>query len=343
MTNMRRTTLLAIITFGLSCGVCAQTPPSDCSGAVTESTPQIQDVLKAACVPFPESPSIETGLPITSYEVLNRPSQFILAYYVANGLDLLEPPLRLLRYDKLTARWDTAEFSEIETEAGAGLRAPCLGSAVGITEAGDMLYVGLHLSPSAECLLVLSRDLKLKHTLYGWPVASFSSGTIVLQKSMVHFAPTHPLELSIFDPVSDTLTPMYPPQPDPFRAEYVRRLQTDISPSDRCEGYNCEGNPQRFDNDFAFTCAPIRCTSQIATNEKTGALAFIAQFSPIGFLRFDKVKSSVEWSEQVVYVYRIFPGPLEYRAFRPTDLQERFGITSLDALLTPESLARVFQ
>ncbi len=264
---------------------------------------------------------------------------------MANGSDRLEPPLRLLRYDKVTARWDTAEFSDVETDAGAGLRAPCLGSAVGITEAGDMLYVGLHLSPSAECLLVLSRDLKLKKTLYGWPVASFSSGTIVLQKSMVHFAPTHPLELSIFDPSSGTLTPIYPPQSDPFRAEYVRRLQTEISPSDRCEGYNCEGNPQRFDNDFAFTCAPIRCTSQIATNEKTGALAFIviAQFSPTGFLRFDKVKGSPEWTEQVVYVYRIFPGPIEYRAFRPADMKERFGITSLDALITPESLARVFQ
>jgi hypothetical protein len=340
---MRRATLLVTIAFALSCGVCAQTPPGNCSGVVTESNPQIQDVLKAACVPFPQQPFVDTGLPITSYEVFNGPSQFVLAYYVANGSDLLEPPLRLLRYDKVTARWNSAVFSDIETDAGAGLRAPCLGSAVGITEAGDMLYVGLHLSPSAECLLVFSRDLKLKKTLYGWPVASFSSGAIVLQKSMVHFAPTHPLELSVFDPASGSLTPIYPPQSDPFRAEYVRRLEAEISPSDRCEGYNCEGNPQRFDNDFASTCAPIRCTSQIATNEKTGALAFIAQFSPIGFLRFDKEKSSPEWSERVVYVYRIFPGPIEYRAFRPTDMKERFGISSLDALLTPESLARIFQ
>jgi hypothetical protein len=340
---MRRATFLTTIVLVLSCEVCGQTPPGDCSGVVTGSNPQIQDVLKAACVAFPQNPSVDTGLPITSYEVFNRSNQFVLAYYMADGSDQLAPPLRLLRYDKLTGKWDTAEFADVETEAGPGLQAPCLGSAVGITEAGDMLYIGLHLSPSAECLLVLSHDLKLKKTLYGWPVVHFSSGAIVLQKSMVHFAPTHPLEVFVFDPASDSLTPIYPPQSDPFRAEYVRRLQAEISPSDRCEGYNCEGNPQRFDNDFASTCAPIRCTSQIATNEKTGALAFIAQFSPIGFLRFDEVKSSVEWSEQVVYVYRIFPGPIEYRAFRPTDMKERFGITSLDALLTPESLARVFQ
>jgi hypothetical protein len=151
---------------------------------------------------------VNTGLPITNYEVLNRPRQFVLAYYVATGSNLFESPLRLLRYDKLSGRWDTVEFSDIETEAGPGLQAPCLGSAVGITEAGDMLYVGIHLSPSAECLLVLSHDLKLKKALYGWPVANFSSGAIVLQKNMVHFAPTHPLELSVFDPASGRLTPI---------------------------------------------------------------------------------------------------------------------------------------
>jgi len=65
----------------------------------------------------------------------------------------------------------------------------------GITEAGDMLYVGVSLSPSAGCLLVLSRDLKLKKTLYGSPVASFSSGTIVLQKRRIVTVagdPAHP-------------------------------------------------------------------------------------------------------------------------------------------------------
>jgi hypothetical protein len=338
---MRRTILLATIAFALSCRVCAQTP--QCSGVVTESTPQIQDVLRAACVPFPQNPSVDTGLAITSYEVLSRPDQFVLAYYVATGSDRLDPPLRLLRYDKLTGKWSTAEFSDIETDVEPDLDAPCLGSAVGITEAGNTLYVGVHLSPSAECLLVLSRDLELKKTLYGWPVANFSSGAIVLQKSMVHFAPTHPLELSVFDPSSGTLTPIYPPLSDRFRAEYVRRLQADISPSDRCVGENCEISAERFDNDFAFSCIASSCQSQIATNDETGALAFIAQFFPIGFLRFDMVKRSPEWSEQVVYVYRIFPGPIEYRAFRPSDMKEHFGITSLGELLSPEALKRIFQ
>ena len=230
----------------------------------------------------------------------------------------------------------------MDTEAGPGLRAPCMGSAVGITEAGDMLYVGLHLSPSAECLLVTSRDLKVKKTLYGWPVAHFSSGSIVLRKSMVHFAPTHPLELSVFDPSSSALTPIYPPSSDSFRAEYIRRLQTVISQSDRCVGENCEIDPERFDNDFASVCAASGCKTQIVTNEETGSLAFIAQFFPIGFLRFDRVKSS-ELAEQVVYVYRIFPGPIEHRAFRLGDMKDRFGITSLDALLSPQSLKRIFQ
>ena len=160
---------------------------------------------------------------------------------------------------------------------------------------------------------------------------------------MVHFAPTHPMELSLFDPSTGTTTPIYPPQLDPLRADYVRRLQTEISPPNRCKGENCEADPERFENDFAFSCAAGGCKTQIAVNELNGGLAFIAQFSPIGFLRFDEVKSSPEWSEQVVYVYRIFPGPVEYRAFRPSEMKERFGVTSLNALITPESLSRIFQ
>lgn len=47
---------------------------------------------------------------------------------------------------------------------------------------------------------------------------------------------------------------------------------------------NCEIDYDRFENDFAFTCVAGGCKDQIATNEKTGALAFVAQFSPIGFV-----------------------------------------------------------
>jgi len=159
---------------------------------------------------------------------------------------------------------------------------------------------------------------------------------------MVHFAPTHPLELFVFDPSSSALTPVYPPPSDSFRPEYIRRLQTAISQPDRCVGENCEINPERFDNDFAFVCAASGCKTQIVTNEETGSLAFIAQFSPIGFLRFDREKSFPELAEQVVYVYRIFPR-IEHRAFRPGDMKDRFGITSLDALLSSESLKRIFE
>jgi hypothetical protein len=52
-------------------------------------------------------------------------------------------------------------------------------------------------------------------------------------------------------------------------------------------------------------------------------LAFVAQFSPIGFLRFDIQKSSPGWNEQVVYVYRIFPGPIRVSSI-PT---QRYGRT----------------
>jgi hypothetical protein len=66
------------------------------------------------------------------------------------------------------------------------------------------------------------------------------------------------------------------------------------------------------------------------------------QFSAIGFISFDKLKGSTEWDEQVIYVYRVFPGPVVYREFLSSDMKAQFGTTSLDEILTPDMLTRVF-
>ena len=52
-------------------------------------------------------------------------------------------PFRIV--DREEGDYQARNFTHVikDTEARPGLRAPCMGSAVGITEAGDMLYVGL--------------------------------------------------------------------------------------------------------------------------------------------------------------------------------------------------------
>jgi hypothetical protein len=218
-----------------------------------------------------------------------------------------------------------------------------MGTVGGVQKVGVLFYVSIELSPSAGCQLVVSDDLKLKTVLSGWIEATFSSGAVVLEGSMIHFAPTHPLRLSLFDPRSATPTAIYPPPSDPLRAAYTLRLRTKIPELDRCQGENCQWDPEQFDNELGSECEPTgQCKSAIAVNDKTGALSFTVRFSAIGFISFEKVKGSTEWDEHVVYVYRLFPGPTAHREFRSSEMKARFGTTSLDGLLTAEMLARIF-
>ena len=73
------------------------------------------------------------------------------------------------------------------------------------------VHLGFHINPSAERLLVLSRDLKFQKELYGWVVATLPDESIVFHHSQIHFAPTHWLELSVFNPTTSKTKQVYPP------------------------------------------------------------------------------------------------------------------------------------
>jgi len=87
------------------------------------------------------------------------------------------------------------------------------------------VQLSFHESPSAQRLLVLSRDLKLRRELYGWELATLPDERIVYHHSQVHVAPTHQLEISIFDPATLTANQIYPPTPhQPVRREFIARV-----------------------------------------------------------------------------------------------------------------------
>ena len=328
----------------LTCHASAQTPVEHCPGYVSGSAPyKLRSVLEAFCIPVPAGTTFDVDMSI-QYGAYNSPGEFLLAYNRVMSSNALEPqPLRIMHYDKQARKWGAAEFSDFRTEILPGLVAPCLGSAGGAKKVGALFFVSIELSPSAGCQLVVSEDLKLKTVLSGWLVASFSSGAVVLEESTRHFAPTHPLRLSVFDPRNATTTSIYPPPSDPLRAVYIQRLSRKISQSDRCHGENCESDPERFDNEFLSSCESSgQCQPAIAVNEKTRSLAFIVQFSPTGFISFDLLKGLKEWDERVMYVYRLFPEPVSHREFVISDMEARFGSTSLDEILTPEMLGRIF-
>jgi hypothetical protein len=339
---MHRLLLAAAFVTTLTCHASAQPPAEPCPGYVLGHAPyKLRVVLEAFCIPVPTAFDVDVSI---QYGAYSSPHEFFLAYNLVTSSNTLEPQrLRIMRYDKQKRKWATAELSDLRTEILPGLSGPCLGSAGGVQRVGALFYVSIELSPSAGCQLVVSDDLKLKTILSGWLVATFSSGAVVLEGSTRHFAPTHPLRLSLFDPRNASPTTIYPPPSDPLRAAYIQRLNAEISHSDRCHGDNCESDAEQFDNDLGSNCESSgHCQPAIAVNDKTGSLAFRVQFSPTGFISFDLLKGSTGWDKEVIYVYRLFPGPVAHREFLSSDIEARFGTSSLDEILTSEMLARIF-
>jgi hypothetical protein len=113
------------------------------------------------------------------------------------------------------------------------------------------IHLGFHINPSAERLVVLSRDLKFQKELYGWEVATLPDESIVLHHSQIHFAPTHWLELSVFNPITLKAKQIYPPKPDqPVRRKFIERV--DQAYQERGEEWfmrhNHHMDPQLFDS-----------------------------------------------------------------------------------------------
>jgi len=338
--RMRVATLASIFALTLANQVSAQAVP--CTGEILGRAPnQLRTVLQAFCIPpSPESPlNLDEAVQYAGYDAAD---EFVLAYNAVGASDAIEQPLRVVRLDKLKQTWTAAEFADIETEILPGSKGQCLGAVGDLQKAGSLFYVGISLSPSAGCVAVLSTDLRLQTVLSGGIGAKFANGAVILEGSNRHFAPTHPLRLSLFNPSDGSIKSIYPVDKDALRARYIERLRTEIVPGDRCEGDNCELDPEQFDNDLASVCLPSACKPAIAVNDEMGSLAFVVQFSPIGFIRLDKVKDSPQWGERVVFVYRLVGGAVEYQEFAASEMQARFGVTSVDALLGPEVLQRIF-
>ena len=141
------------------------------------------------------------------------------------------------------------------------------------------VVIGLHINPSAERFLVLSADFKLVHDLYGWELVTLPNESIVYHQSQVHFASTHSLQISVFDPTAMTDTPIYPPASlDAVRRDFVDRVAKVYKA--RGEDWFRENNHHmdatRFDT---YLIGPV------TVNERAGSMTFLVGFGDPGNAR----------------------------------------------------------
>ena len=179
-------------------------------------------------------------------------------------------------------------------------------------------------------MLVVSQQLKVKDVRLGWFVAGFSNGTVIYEHSMVHFAPTHPLVLALYAPRDKSETKLYPPDQDSLRSDFIDKLKN-LSSFDRCQGSNCAVLPEQFESYRGDT----------AVDDKTHSFAFVAQYSPVGFIPADKIQES-DLNQNVVYVFRFIGDGVDHVEFPQSEMKSRYGTEQLNELLTPHALLRLF-
>jgi hypothetical protein len=136
-----------------------------------------------------------------------------------------------------------------------------------------------HLNPSAELLFVFSSTFALVRELYGWVLVTLPDEEIVYHHSQIHFAPTHSVEISIFNPSTGVDHRIYPPAPaSAVRQSFERRVEKAYAA--RGEKWFRENNhhmdAERFDTSLV---------GDVTVSDRDSALTFTVQFGDPTSLR----------------------------------------------------------
>jgi hypothetical protein len=305
---------------------------------VWRGTHASNDTLRQALAGHGLAPDVKTiknlDKSITSGAELDDAKQFVIAYYVDDGSGLLQPPLFLERYDRNRKEWKSAALPDAQAQS-ADMHVPCLGSIMRITSSAGRLFLDTHINPSAGCTLILTQEMKLEASLYGWVVGGLGEDTLIYHRSQIHFAPVHPAEIASYDLRTKRDVTIFPPKPEPaIRRTRAAQLREFYKTN---EGW-CNKNNDPCDAEY-FDSA---LQGEVATNETGSALALLVSYEQIQLVQGDVQKPS--GPKDVLYIYRGVgeEAKMEYREMLLTDAKARFGDVPLQNLLKPEVLQKIF-
>ena len=230
----------------------------------------LRDALKGSGIPISGRTAADLDRKITSYAAFDGPDEFVIGYYPDDGTGLLGETLYVDLYRKLQSRWVTRRFGR--NGEGGDHQSLFGGSIIGIAKAGDHFLLNTHVNPSASLTLVVDKDLSYRDTIFGWAVAIFPDGLVAYQHSEVHFAPTHYVEMSVYDPRTKKHWQIYPKKPyQPVRQQQVEKVRAAYQKRGDAwfREHNHHGDPELFDNYLQ---------GEVAANGATHSLAFVIVF-----------------------------------------------------------------
>jgi hypothetical protein len=305
----------------------------------------LRELLQREGIPSGECRSEDLEKQVTSGTAADLEGARFVATYVQEGdSSVLPDEFYLFRLDRQSGIWSTGVLKWPEPELGGtdGRVKSCQGGSLMRVDASDnFIYVDGHITPSASCTMVVTRDLKFHGTFAGWVVGRFKGDTLVYQHSQIHFAPTHYVELSLYDSASRTSRKIYPFKPyQAVRQAYIAEVQAVY---DRC----C---PQLAADGRVLplreVCGPQfgnhHCNAELFDNSLKGPVETDLLTDSLAFwTTFDDVTQE---HPVVLYVFRNLSDPkkLQYREFLQDDLIRLFDEHPLSEYLSPEILPRLF-
>lgn len=271
---------------------------------------------------------------ITSGAELSDASQFLIAYYIHDPTGMLNPPMLIDLYDRRTGQWKSVSI-ESAAAKWKGLDVDCLGSVMEVKAFSNSFLLDTHLSPSAGCVLIVSRDLKLRASLCGWVLAELGDNEVIYERSQVHFAPVHPAEIAIYDLRDKRDITIFPPKaPTAIRQARIGQLREFYKPHEKwCRENNDPCDPEQFDSELE---------GRVAADDREKSLAFIISYEQIQIFQGEQKPSG---PKQAVYLYRYVDDEkkMEHREMLMEESTARFGDVPLENLLQPEVLEKIFK
>jgi hypothetical protein len=293
----------------------------------------LREVLAAEKLPLDANTLHNLDAKISSGAELHDAEQFVTAYYVLDSTGQLNPPIFVDVYDRSAGRWKSGEIKAAVAK-DESVDVDCFGSVLAIAAFPDSLVLETHINPSAGCELVLSRDLKLKTSLYGWMVGHFVDGGIVYHRSQIHFATVHPAEIAFYDPATGKDFTIFPHRPlRQVRLQLIEELREFFKThQDYCQKANDPCDAESFDSSLE---------GKVVTDDREHAVAFIISYDLEGYGQSDDKPGG---PSEVVYVYRHVndEAKMEYREMLWSDVKERVGNVPLARLVEPSILEKIF-
>lgn len=270
---------------------------------------------------------------ITSGAELKDATRFVIAYYVYDPTERLNPPMFIDLYDRRTEQWRSSSI-ESATARWRDMNVGCLGSVLGIRASSDFLLLDTHLSPSAGCVLILSHELKLTGSLCGWVLAELGEDEVIYERSQVHFAPVHPTEIALYDLRTGKDVTVFPNKTYQAirQARIAQLMEFYKTHGEWCRENNDPCDPEQFDSELE---------NGLATDDREKSIAFSISYGQIQVFRNEQKPSG---PQHVLYVCRHVDdnSRIECQEMLWDEARARFGDVPLKTLLQPQKLAKIF-